>query len=252
MTFNKTAWHALGRRVGMVAISVLQAHSKGSVALVSSDPAREPKVAFNVLSDSRDYERLVAGLRFTLGLLTEPSVAAMHGEIFLPEAAVVESLARRDSWNALKARAIATILDRAWMRDKLLGSSRIDPEKLLGDEKALREFVRRCGAPQAHDSGTCRMGRADDADAVVDGCGRVHGIASLRIVDASIFPTVPTGYPHFIVIATAEKIADTIRAEWGSAGTKIQRRSTPQNPALKSPLHISCERPPGRARLLIR
>ena len=58
------------------------------------------------------------------------------------------------------------------------------------------------------------MGRANDPDAVVDGAGRVHGMRGLRVVDASIVPTIPRGYPHFIIIMAAEKIAaDRLAAE---------------------------------------
>jgi hypothetical protein len=49
---------------------------------------------------------------------------------------------------------------------------------------------------------------------VVDSSGRVHGTEGLRVADASIFPTIPRGYPHFIVIMAAEKIADAVKASW--------------------------------------
>lgn len=216
MQFNRTAWHELGRRVGMIAITVLQSYSKGRVELSSPDLSAAPKIHFNLLEDSRDYERLVIGLRFTFELLVEPSVAAMRRQMFFANANIVTSLARRNRWNAFKAHAIACVLDQAPLREILLAKSRIDLQPLLSNEKALGEFVRRYAHPQAHDCGTCRMGRADDADAVVDGAGRVHGMEALRVVDASIFPMVTRGYPHFIVIMTAEKIADAIQAEWHS------------------------------------
>jgi 5-(hydroxymethyl)furfural/furfural oxidase len=216
MPFNKVAWHALGARVGATAITVLQSHSTGRVELASADPAALPKVRFNLLADSRDSERLVAGFRFTLQLLTDPRVATMRRELFLPNPRIVASLARRNRWNALKARAIALTLDHDPLRKIFIGSSSVDPHALLADDERLREFVRMHAHPQLHDCGTCRMGRADDADAVVDGAGRVHGVDALRVVDASIFPTVPRGYPHFIVLMAAEKIADAIHAEWSA------------------------------------
>jgi choline dehydrogenase len=62
-----------------------------------------------------------------------------------------------------------------------------------------------------HPSSTCRMGPTSDPMAVVDHNALVHGIASLRVVDASIFPTGPRANVHFTVIAVAEKLADAIR-----------------------------------------
>ncbi len=67
-----------------------------------------------------------------------------------------------------------------------------------------------------HPSSTCRMGPASDPMAVVDHNGRVHGVAGLRIVDASIFPTGPRANLHFTVVAVAEKLADVIRQQHAS------------------------------------
>lgn len=61
-----------------------------------------------------------------------------------------------------------------------------------------------------HPCGTCKMGAASDATAVVDGGGRVHGVDSLRVVDASIFPTLPNGNLNAPTIMAAEKMADHI------------------------------------------
>jgi len=51
------------------------------------------------------------------------------------------------------------------------------------------------------------MGEASDPKAVVDEAGLVYGIRNLRVVDASIFPDVPSTATNLTVIMTAEKIA---------------------------------------------
>jgi choline dehydrogenase len=75
----------------------------------------------------------------------------------------------------------------------------------------LREKVRRSAATTFHPSGTCRMGPASEPMSVVDGEGRVHGISGLRVVDASIFPTIPRANIHCTIVAAAEKLSDAIR-----------------------------------------
>ncbi len=64
-----------------------------------------------------------------------------------------------------------------------------------------------------HPSSTCRMGPLGDSRAVVDQDGRVHGIAGVRVADASIFPTGPRANIHYTVVAVAEKLAAAIAAE---------------------------------------
>ncbi|MGW4050179.1 GMC family oxidoreductase [Streptomyces sp. NPDC004779] len=62
-----------------------------------------------------------------------------------------------------------------------------------------------------HPVGTCAMGPPDDADAVVDGEGRVRGTANLRVADASILPTVPASNSQLPVITVAELLATTFQ-----------------------------------------
>ena len=75
------------------------------------------------------------------------------------------------------------------------------------DRDELRAWVVDHVATTYHPSSTCRMGSVDDPSTVVDHTGRVHGIAGLRVVDASIFPTGPRANLHFTTVAVAEKIA---------------------------------------------
>ena len=58
-----------------------------------------------------------------------------------------------------------------------------------------------------HPVGSCRMGRDDDPDAVVDAAGRVRGVEGLWIVDASVMARVPSANSHLAVIALAERLA---------------------------------------------
>lgn len=66
-----------------------------------------------------------------------------------------------------------------------------------------------------HPVGSCRMGRPDDPDAVVDGEGRVRGLGGLRIIDASVMARVPSANTHLAVIALAERLSAAIVARPG-------------------------------------
>lgn len=76
-------------------------------------------------------------------------------------------------------------------------------------EAAMLDYIRSVGTTVYHPCGTARMG-ADDR-AVVDTELRVRGVAGLRVVDASVFPLVPSSNIHPAVLMTAEKAADLIR-----------------------------------------
>jgi choline dehydrogenase len=96
-----------------------------------------------------------------------------------------------------KTRALAD-----WVQAEVLpGPSVSDAE--LGDN------VRNRAESYHHQAGSCRMGL--DALAVVDPDLRVHGIEGLRVADASVMPTVPSGNCHAGVIMIGEKCADLVK-----------------------------------------
>jgi choline dehydrogenase len=57
-----------------------------------------------------------------------------------------------------------------------------------------------------HVVGTCRMGPVPEGGDVVDAQGRVYGVEGLRVIDASIIPEPPAGFPHLITIMLAERL----------------------------------------------
>ena len=62
-----------------------------------------------------------------------------------------------------------------------------------------------------HASGTCRMGAADDPRSVVDPDCRVIGCSGLRVIDASVMPTVVRANTHLTTVMIAEKMADHLK-----------------------------------------
>jgi choline dehydrogenase len=85
------------------------------------------------------------------------------------------------------------------------------PGPEIRSEEALADFARAAGSNLHHPVGTCRMG--EDPMAVVDSRLKVRGIEGLRVIDASVMPTVTTGNTNAPTIMIGEKGAQMIRED---------------------------------------
>ncbi len=85
----------------------------------------------------------------------------------------------------------------------------LEPGKAVRTDAEVLEDFRQRGGSVFHPCGTCAMG-PDPTRAVVDSRLRVHGIAGLRVVDASVFPAVTSGNINAPTLMVAEKAADLI------------------------------------------
>ncbi len=212
----KSAWHSIGRRIGSLFAWINKPFSHGRVTLASADTRDYPKVAFELLSDRRDFVRMRDAVRLmaefyasdALRAVAADPFAAVHGRM----AGMVGQISVRN-WLATMGPALLMDASSRLRREfvRRIVSPDFDLAAAIADDDRLDELVSRYTIGGWHACGTCRMGATDDALAVVDPMtARVRGIGGLSVVDASVFPTVPRANTNLPVIMTAEKMADQL------------------------------------------
>jgi 4-pyridoxate dehydrogenase len=149
-------------------------------------------------------------------------VALLHPE---STGAVGLSSASPDSAPVIMPNFLATERDRAVLREGLkiarevMGSKElsghlgveVSPGPDVTSDADVDAFIARTGVTVHHPVGTCRMGLPSDPLSVVGSDLRVHGVAGLRVVDASVMPDMVGGNTNGIVIMIAERAADLIK-----------------------------------------
>ncbi len=95
---------------------------------------------------------------------------------------------------------------------QMVVGERITPkDSTLSDDEALDSWLQRTVTIAGHTARTCKMGPASDPMAVVDQYCRVHGLESLRVVDASVMPEIVRTNTNATVIMMGERAADLIK-----------------------------------------
>jgi 5-(hydroxymethyl)furfural/furfural oxidase len=217
VVLSKSAWHAVGAQIGSLLTFVNKTYSEtGQVKLASRDPRAEPIVQFNLLSDRRDLDRLMSGFRKTAALQMSAPLRAVTDRPFPASYSDrVRKIGVVNAKNKILTAIAAALMDgpaalRRYMIDTFVVEG-FTFDEVMSDDEALEAFVRKAAIGVWHASCSCRMGRPDDAMAVVDTQGRVKGVQGLRVVDASIFPVVPCANTNFPTLMAAEKIAEAMQ-----------------------------------------
>ena len=211
----KTSWSPLGFQVANLAPTLLKPMARGRVSLVKGDAATPPCVEFNFTGHDLDLKRFMQGFRRAVEVLAHEKVRAMTGVTFpVKFTDRLRRLNRITPANKVQSAVIAALIDLvpplAGPIFSTLADRRVDLATLVADDDALAAHIRENVAGTFHPVGTCRMGGANDRDAVVDSEGRVRGIVGLRVIDASIMPTAPRGNTNIPTIMVAEKISATM------------------------------------------
>ena len=166
LSMNLSGYGGEGFGTGLLELCVFESESRGDVAITDADPAVEPRVDFRMLCDPGDLARLRDGVRRLMDLAwTDP------------------------------IRGIAS--------DVWLGPERVEIDPDMTDAVIDAWLMRSCVDAQ-HAAGSCRMGRSDHPETVVDEQCRVLGVDRLLVVDASIMPKVPRANTHLPTVTIGE------------------------------------------------
>jgi 5-(hydroxymethyl)furfural/furfural oxidase len=212
---GRAAWHAVGRRMGVLAFWVNKSFSRGTVELAQAIDDH-PVIDMRLLSDERDRARLKAAFRIAAGIGAEVTATGHAGP---PQPARLSDRARTFGPVTLRNRLLTTAagiaIDACGPMSAaafaMLTHQGLSLDDLLTDEHALDAYLDASVTGVWHASGTCRMGGVHDPLAVTDEQGRVRGVPGLRVCDASLFPTIPCANLNVPVLMTAEKIADAMK-----------------------------------------
>jgi 5-(hydroxymethyl)furfural/furfural oxidase len=222
MAAAKSGWHPLGDRIGTLIAWLNKPASRGVVRLERGGEGRlRPVASFNHLADPRDLARLTRAVRFMAALFAAPELAGLVRHASPSRySGFAKRLGRVTATNYALTAAASALLDLVpaaggpFFRRFVAGGTTL--EALLADEDALESYVRASLFGQWHPCGTCRLGPAEDRDAVIDpATGRVHGLGGLSVCDASLMPTAPRANLNLPVMAVAERFAALVLAREG-------------------------------------
>lgn len=227
----------MGAAVAGLGVTLMQPCSRGQVRLQSANPRVLPDVQFRMLTDERDFSRMVNGLALALEFMQDDAVRPIRHEVFAAGySRVVRHLNRPGAVNVAASRLLAGLLDgpdpvRRALIKRGIAAGELN-ETRMRERNWLESTVRRRSMGTYHPAGTCRIGSADDPLAVVDPSCSVYGLSGLSVVDASVMPNVPRGNTNIPVIMVAERAADLMLGD-ANRDAEPTSASDPSSTSLK-------------------
>lgn len=227
---------ALGSHFGVARVGPDKAYSKGFVRLRDASADAEPIVAFNLLADSRDMVRMMDGLRFIAKILQSEAIRPQVYEVFPGAFTKWTRWIRAKSWYSdAFARSCAVLMDSssAFRNTAMrIVTSDFPPlDTMMTNDKELEAWIRHTVLGNWHACGTCKIGSADDPNAVVNSSGKVYGVDGLYVADASVMPEIICANTNLTTFMIAEKLADAILAD--------RRRAAPASKAAVHPAGVA-------------
>jgi choline dehydrogenase len=187
-----------------------------SAAFVRSKPGVEyPDIQYHFLPMAVRYDGQAAaeghGFQAHVGPMRSPSRGAVTLRSAKAEDAPVirfNYMSHDSDWEDFRTCIRLTREIFGQQAFKPFAGKEIQPGAEVQSDDELDAFIAEHAESAYHPCGTCRMGRADDKDAVVDPQGRVIGVDGLRVADSSIFPQITNGNLNAPSIMVGEKMSD--------------------------------------------
>ncbi|WP_171173805.1 choline dehydrogenase [Ruegeria sp. HKCCD8929] len=187
-----------------------------SAAFIRSRPGIEyPDIQYHFLPIAVRYDGQAAaeghGFQAHVGPMRSPSRGAVTLRSASPTDAPVirfNYMSHEQDWKEF--RTCIRLTREIFGQDafKPFAGHEIQPGADVQSDDELNTFISEHAESAYHPCGTCRMGRADDPDAVVDSESRVIGVDGLRVADSSIFPQITNGNLNAPSIMVGEKVSD--------------------------------------------
>jgi choline dehydrogenase-like flavoprotein len=209
--FHYLRWRASGRGLfavpAVIATAWAGAGGVAEVALELTPAALEPSATGHELAVDPGLTLSVHGRRPRSRGRLRPSGAGVDAPLTVEHLMLSDPDELRVLGDGL--RFARRLLATAPLAQLIAGA--LDPDLTGMSDAELAARIRARARPLGHAVGTCRIGSAHDAHAVVDPQLRVHGLQGLRIVDASVMPRVPSESPGAAAIMVAARAAEFIR-----------------------------------------
>ena len=187
-----------------------------SAAFIRSQPGVEyPDIQYHFLPIAVRYDGQAAaeghGFQAHVGPMRSPSRGAVTLRSDRAEDAPVikfNYMSHEKDWEDFRTCIRLTREIFGQEAFKPYAGKEIQPGADVQTDEELNGFIAEHAESAYHPCGTCRMGRADDKNAVVDPEGRVIGVDGLRVADSSIFPQITNGNLNAPSIMVGEKVSD--------------------------------------------